>query len=496
MINYTIGLVRRKGPIIFDRLIGKWVTENSQLSKTTTQTSCSGVPCAFIRIVGTFLLPCGGGLASALLLRVGETCFFIFSSRIHFPSGRNNLNLEERMAAVTKRKFDVNNVETVQSLISENKINVNRRVNGSPLVSVSPNPDVIKLLIEHNVNLNELDDNGKPPIFCHIDNMEIFDILVEAKADLLFKVQDGRSLLHEISNKIASNSEELSAEIAMMEKLISLGIPVDIQDQLGRTPLFGTKHPEKAWALIKAGANVNHHSREQRANSPLLYCACNVDGSNILRDIRLAQLLLDNGADRDHCDLYGYCFAHLFWRNFECCNTLFNKLFKLLSKESFPNDILNLLEFPYWVPCTYSYGMFENIEKSFKQNPLCNSRLSFSHRLSWMKSRDKKSAWWNAVPLVSWIILSILFFWLIPLLIPFNPSGLIILIIAICFTFLISEYYSAKSRLMCIQLQNIIRKHNPEAVPAAIAYNVKLNFVQKLLMKIAGYREDQKDLIR
>ena len=60
-----------------------------------------------------------------------------------------------------------------------------------------------------------------------------------------------------------------------------------------------------------------------------------------------------------------------------------------------------------------------------------------------------------------------------------------------CFTFLISEYYSAKSRLMYIQLQNIIRKHNPEA----IAYNVKLNFVQKLLMKIAGYREDQKDLI-
>ena len=81
------------------------------------------------------------------------------------------------------------------------------------------------------------------------------------------------------------------------------------------------------------------------------------------------------------------------------------------------------------------------------------------------------------------------------LLIPFNPSGLIISIIVFCFTFLISEYYSAKSSLMYIQLQNIIRKHNPEAVPAAIAYNVKLNFVQKLLMKIAGYREDQKDLI-
>ena len=50
--------------------------------------------------------------------------------------------------------------------------------------------------------------------------------------------------------------------------------------------------------------------------------------------------------------------------------------------------------------------------------------------------------------------------------------------------------------MMYIQLINIIRKHNPDAVPAAIAYNVKLNFVQKLLMKIAGYREDQKDLIR
>lgn len=203
-----------------------------------------------------------------------------------------------------------------------------------------------------------------------------------------------------------------------------------------------------------------------------------------MRDIRLAQLLLDNGADRDHCDLYGYCFAHLFWGHF----VWGNKLFKLLSKESFPYDILNLLQFPYWVPDTYRYGTFEENEKSFKQNPLCDSRLSFSHRLSWMESRDKKFARWNAVPPVSWIIFSILSFFL---LIPFNPSGLIISIIVFCFTFLISEYYSAKSRLMYIQLQNIIRKHNPEA----IAYNVKLNFVQKLLMKIAGYREDQKDLI-
>lgn len=390
------------------------------------------------------------------------------------------------MDIFTKSDFDINNVEVVQKLISENKINVNSRLNGSPLVSVSKNPAVIKLLIEHNVNLNMLDDNGKPPIFCHIDNMEIFDILIEAKADLSFKFKEGRSLLHEISNKIASSSEELSAEIAMMEKLISLGIPVDIQDQLGRTPLFGTKHPEKAWALIKAGANVNHHSQEQRANTPLLYCADNAvcDHVHISRVFRLAQLLLDNGADRDHCDLYGYCFAHLFWGHF----VWGNKLFKLLSKESFPYDILNLLQFPYWVPDTYRYGTFEENEKSFKQNPLCDSRLSFSHRLSWMESRDKKFARWNAVPPVSWIIFSILSFFL---LIPFNPSGLIISIIVFCFTFLISEYYSAKSRLMYIQLQNIIRKHNPEA----IAYNVKLNFVQKLLMKIAGYREDQKDLI-
>ena len=126
------------------------------------------------------------------------------------------------MDTFTQSTFDINNVEFVQKLISENKINANSRVNGSPLVSVSKNPDVIKLLIKHNVNLNELDDNGKPPIFCHIDNMEIFDILVEAKADFSFKVQDGRSLLHEISNKIASSSEESCAEIAMMEKLISL----------------------------------------------------------------------------------------------------------------------------------------------------------------------------------------------------------------------------------------------------------------------------------
>ena len=396
------------------------------------------------------------------------------------------------MDIFTKSDFDINNVEVVQKLISENKINVNSRLNGSPLVSVSKNPAVIKLLIEHNVNLNMLDDNGKPPIFCHIDNMEIFDILIEAKADLSFKFKEGRSLLHEISNKIASSSEELSAETAMMEKLIFLGIPVDIQDQLGRTPLFGTMQPEKAWALIKNGADVNHHSREQRANSPLLYCAVNrsypIPISNSVF-FRLVQLLLDNGADRDHCDLYGYCFAHLFW-NF--CGGLNDEFFELLSNSSLSHDILKLLQFPYWVPNYYDSFYFTELKKLLKRNPLCNHTLGgFSYSLSRLRSREKKHFRWAIViPLLCMLSGIALFFGVI-----FHYSGFIMPIIVFCFTFLICTYYPTKAEMMYMQLRSIIRKHNPNAVPAVIFHHEKLTFVQKLLMKFFYIEEDQKNLI-
>ena len=393
------------------------------------------------------------------------------------------------MDIFTKSDFDINNVEVVQKLISENKINVNSRLNGSPLVSVSKNPAVIKLLIEHNVNLNMLDDNGKPPIFCHIDNMEIFDILIEAKADLSFKFKEGRSLLHEISNKIASSSEELSAEIAMMEKLISLGIPVDIQDQLGRTPLFGTMQPEKAWALIKNGADVNHHSREQRANSPLLYCADNKSyhiSSSVF--FRLVQLLLDNGADRDHCDLYGYCFAHLFWEHYIYISSD-SKFFEFLSNKSLSAEILKLLRFPYWVPHYYYSFKFKDLKKLFERNPLCDNYLGgFSYRLSRMISRDKKSdgtgCLWCGI-IGCFLAASLMFYF-----------GFIMFTIALCFTFLICTYNSAIRAMMYVQLRNIILKHNPYAVPADTDIrDKKLTFAEKVLMKNFGFKEDQKDLI-
>ena len=45
------------------------------------------------------------------------------------------------------------------------------------------------------------------------------------------------------------------------------------------------------------------------------------------------------------------------------------------------------------------------------------------------------------------------------------------------------------------KLRSIIRKHNPNAVPAVIFHHEKLTFVQKLLMRFFYIEEDQKNLI-
>ena len=424
-----------------------------------------------------------------------------------FSFGKSNLNLEKTMKAFTPNDFDINNVKTVQKLLLENKINVNTRLNGSPMVSICKNPDVIKLLIKHNVNINVLDENGNPPLLCHIENMKIFRILVEAKADISFRCKDGRSLLHELSNKIASSDEELCDEITMMETLISLGIPVDIQDQFGRTPLFGTIHPEKAWVLIRNGADINHHSKEKCANSPLLYCVKNAHIPSYREFFRLIQFLLDNGADYEHCDLQGYCFAHLYWEKTTWDSYEF---FKLLSDKSLSNEILKLLMPRHWIPSNSCYPIYKSCADRLKEYNLSSKEgfiSEFSYFLSKFKSIDKIPSWADSETLYLSLPLFIIF-GLPSLLLSLgfiltwimygvtDPAGLCFIMFTIfsCFYLLFYMYCNAKRDMMLIQLRDIILKHN--GPNAATSYTLrKLSWRKKLVLTFIFGDINNKDFI-
>jgi uncharacterized protein len=96
-----------------------------------------------------------------------------------------------------------------------------------------------------------------------------------------------------------------AGDVAEVERLVKLGIPVDGADGQGDTALNWAIHcckPDVVRKLIELGANVNHLNH--RANgrfAPLIYTAWAFRGKNLSgtqeERNRMARLLIQNGAD-------------------------------------------------------------------------------------------------------------------------------------------------------------------------------------------------------
>lgn len=95
---------------------------------------------------------------------------------------------------------------------------------------------------------------------CHLD---IVEHLIQEGIDPTSTDDEGRTLLHEAADAASAYSQcEPEERIALWNRLLALGIPVDALDRRGRSPLFEAGTEEMMEWLVEKKANVNLKDRE------------------------------------------------------------------------------------------------------------------------------------------------------------------------------------------------------------------------------------------
>ncbi len=92
---------------------------------------------------------------------------------------------------------------------------------------------------------------------CHLD---IVEHLIQEGIDPTSTDDEGRTLLHEAAS--AYSQGEPKERLALWNRLLALGIPVDALDRRGRSPLFEAGTEEMMEWLVEKKANVNLKDRE------------------------------------------------------------------------------------------------------------------------------------------------------------------------------------------------------------------------------------------
>ncbi len=95
---------------------------------------------------------------------------------------------------------------------------------------------------------------------CHLD---IVEHLVKAGVDPTSTDKDGRTLLHEAASMSwAYSREEPEKRLALWNRILALGIPVEALDRRGRSALFEAVTAEMMEWLVEKNADVNLKDRE------------------------------------------------------------------------------------------------------------------------------------------------------------------------------------------------------------------------------------------
>lgn len=154
----------------------------------------------------------------------------------------------------------------------------------------------------------------------HDNTLAIAELLKDHGADLNYKNEFGRTIIHQMAglNPIPG--------LLFIEKLVSLGLSIDVVDNEGNSPLHFVRHPEMARGLLKhlpeirvnnkgelplhmpsfptemipelLAMGININARDTQQNTPLHGCAKTVD-------VRRLDELIKCGADLHAVDLLG-----------------------------------------------------------------------------------------------------------------------------------------------------------------------------------------------
>lgn len=197
-------------------------------------------------------------------------------------------------------------------------VNARDRDDETAIMSVRSVP-VQKVLIEAGADITLWDKNGDTPLM-HCSDIDLIQGFIDAGANINERTNRGNSLfLHLIkrySRKkiepiiklgIDINISDLNGKTALMyavkecdirivELLLDLGADVNAKDNDGNTALMYIRDIDRARLLIKYGADINCSNNS--GITPLINAVCK-------NDIKMVELLIDSGADKNIKDVYG-----------------------------------------------------------------------------------------------------------------------------------------------------------------------------------------------
>ncbi|UER67576.1 ankyrin repeat domain-containing protein [Borrelia sp. BU AG58] len=84
---------------------------------------------------------------------------------------------------------------TIIALTIGAEINYEHKISPISISIINNDLEITKILIDHGININKIDETEHPPIFwaIYLNNEEIFDLLAEKGADLSFTLKGGKT---------------------------------------------------------------------------------------------------------------------------------------------------------------------------------------------------------------------------------------------------------------------------------------------------------------
>lgn len=130
-------------------------------------------------------------------------------------------------------------------------INAKNEYGETPLhkSNLEDNIELSKYLIESGADVNSIDEgmNSGTPVFS-VKSPEMLKLMIENNADINMRDSSGQTLLHEFVQK---------TEFELVKILLEYNVNINAKDNKGRTPLFYASVLDIVEALIKAGALTN-----------------------------------------------------------------------------------------------------------------------------------------------------------------------------------------------------------------------------------------------
>ncbi|XP_021695049.1 uncharacterized protein LOC110674850 [Aedes aegypti] len=201
-------------------------------------------------------------------------------------------------------QYGYNFIRVHKLLIDKFGVNSKYIFHGTPLHTAAYNGyiEMVKLLIDHNVNIDTKDDAGRTPLHRASRNghHEVVKLLIDNGANVNTTDNEGWTPLHYASR---------NGQLEVVKLLIDNGANVDTKNARGSTSFhFASQNgPLKVVKLlIDNGANVD--TTDNEGSTPLHYASRN-------GHLTVVKLLIDNGANVDTTQNEGWTPLHYASRN-------------------------------------------------------------------------------------------------------------------------------------------------------------------------------------